>query len=108
MHLDDCIPRLDQIPLFQDQLYDMDKSLEKILDNDKSTPFDHSYFLYQYALELNWPFQFILRVIFNQEGVSVSGCIKSNLARIAQKINEKKEELKINEEEKEQEEKKDQ
>ena len=51
--LPDMLPRLDQLPLFQDHLSEM--ALEVVEHIDKS-PFEKAYCLFLYALEVNWLF----------------------------------------------------
>ena len=61
---------------------------EVIAQIDKG-PFEKAYFLYHYALELNWLFLIVLQELCDKNHATVEGCIKNNLARIAQKIQDK-------------------
>ena len=52
----------------------------------KLSNLEKAHYLYKHALEYNWAFQTILRTKFKRTGFQIVGNLKSNLGRIAQKI----------------------
>ena len=77
------MPRLDQLPRFQDELYDMPQEFREL---PSKSHLDQSYFLYQYALKTSWKFLSQLNSLFKALGIKVIGNLKTNLGRISQKI----------------------
>jgi len=72
------MPRIDQLPLFQDKVEEMS---EMTVNGLNRGAYEKAFFLYQYSLELNWKFMVLLH---NAEyGNSIQGGIKGNLSRIA-------------------------
>jgi hypothetical protein len=60
----------------------------QVVQQIDGTPLENAYFLYQHALELNWKYILELQGLCDANYGRVDGLIKSNLARIAQKIRE--------------------
>ena len=81
------MPRLDQLPGFQKQLPGM---AQEAVEQLKKGAFGKACFLYHYALEVNWSFTVLLQKLCDDNGVTVHGSLKTNLARIAQKIKRNK------------------
>ena len=66
----------------------MSKLAPEVIQQLTKGLFEKASFLYLYTLELNWLFLILLQQVCDRKHVSVKGCIKNNLSRIAQKISE--------------------
>jgi hypothetical protein len=64
--------------------------LVKYLDAQDDKRFEHAFFLYQHALEINWRFMVLMRGLCDSNCGTLKGTIKSNLVRITQKIQDNK------------------
>jgi hypothetical protein len=51
--LPDCIPRLDQLPMFQVQIQNMRPQKDNLLE---LRPLEQARFIHEYSLEMNWLF----------------------------------------------------
>lgn len=83
LHLPYGIPRTDQLLCFTTCACWKDENLKEYLFG---SPFEKAYFLYRHALEFNYKFICEIRHVFRRTSFLVTGGIKSNLIRIAQKI----------------------
>ena len=82
--------RLDQLASFQNSIAYM--SEEQRQNQLSSSSFDRALFLLQHALKPCWKFLHQLHAKFKVFGCKIEGNLKSNLRRIARKIEELDEE----------------
>jgi len=83
--LPEMMPRTDQLLKFSlTSAYKCDALRARLEGNN----FDKAFFLNQHALEFSYLFQIKLKHVFRNMGHRITGNLKSNMARIAQKIGE--------------------